>query len=267
MSGKPVSGTKEWSASSVNIQRGCSHNCLYCYAAANAFRFGQVEKGEWDQEVLLEKALAKNYGKRQGTIMFPTTHDITPTNLPHAIAVLKKMLESGNKVLIVSKPHLECVEAMCRELEPYKDQILFRFTIGSASEQLLGLWEPGAPSFRERFESLKHAHAAGFDTSVSMEPLLEPEEEDIEQLIRWLDPFVTDSIWLGKANRLVERIKRNGQWNDVIERLVTALLASQTDERILRLYGLLRDHPKVKWKESIKAVVGIDRPTEAGLDQ
>ena len=28
----------------------------------------------------------------------------------------------------------------------------------------------------------------------------------------------------------------------------------------------LKDHPKVKWKESIKKVVGIKAPSEKGLD-
>jgi len=44
------------------------------------------------------------------------------------------------------------------------------------------------------------------------------------------------------------------------------LLQSQSDERILSLYEKLKDHPKIKWKESIKKVVGLQIPTEAGLD-
>jgi hypothetical protein len=45
-----------------------------------------------------------------------------------------------------------------------------------------------------------------------------------------------------------------------------ALMATQTDDRIRELYAKLKDDPKIKWKESIKKVVGIDIPTESGLD-
>ena len=42
MSKKPISGTKEWSVSSVNCITGCEHNCRYCYARANALRFKRI---------------------------------------------------------------------------------------------------------------------------------------------------------------------------------------------------------------------------------
>ena len=29
---RPATGTREWAASNVNIQDGCEHDCLYCYA-------------------------------------------------------------------------------------------------------------------------------------------------------------------------------------------------------------------------------------------
>jgi hypothetical protein len=35
---------------------------------------------------------------------------------------------------------------------------------------------------------------------------------------------------------------------------------------MLALYARHRHDPKIKWKDSIKAVVGLHRPTAAGLD-
>ena len=75
--------------------------------------------------------------------------------------MLRKLLAAGNEVLIVTKPHLECVERLCRELAAYKEKIVFRFTIGAMDDELLAFWEPGAPAFAERLAALKHAHAAG----------------------------------------------------------------------------------------------------------
>ena len=264
---KPVSGTSEWAASGHNIQTGCGHGCLYCYAHAMASRFDRVPEGGWTCEVLNPVGMAKVFGQRKGTIMFPTAHDITPANLTESTEVLERMLKPGNHVLIVSKPHLACISHLCRELAPYKDQILFRFTIGSALDGTLGFWEPGAPTFRERMLSLVYAHAQGFKTSVSMEPMLDTEEMLIRACVQQVEPFVTDSIWLGKVNKLETRLRANGHWEiPGVADMARALVASQSDERIHSLYAALKDNPKVKWKESIKVVVGLEVPTEAGLD-
>lgn len=262
---KKVSGTKEWAASNVNIQVGCSHGCRYCYAKASAIRFGRATPESWTTEDIRLDAVEKNYGKRKGTIMFPTTHDITPGNITEATTVLKKMLAPGNRVLIVSKPHLDCIQKLCAALAPWKDNVLFRFTIGGTPRHL-SFWEPGAPDFSERVKALQWAHKAGFDTSVSMEPLLSIDEDEIVRLVEVFAPHVTDAIWLGKMNKPEERLTKNGDWNEETQAAVEELLASQTDERITALYERLKDHPKVKWKESVKAVVGLEIPTEAGLD-
>jgi DNA repair photolyase len=263
---KTVSGTKEWAATNANVMTGCSHGCLYCYASASAFRFERVEPGKWGDERVNKRALEKGYGKRKGTIMFPTAHDITPDNLSHCKTVLSKMLEAGNDVLIVSKPHLVCIRDLCEALKEFKDQILFRFTIGSVMRSILAFWEPNAPEPAERITCLKHAFENGFATSVSMEPLLDVKEDDIAKAVRAMEGLVTDAIWLGKANKLMDRLGRNKQLTEEVEKRAQELIESQSDERIVSLYERFKDHPKIKWKESIKEVVGIEVPTEAGLD-
>jgi hypothetical protein len=44
------------------------------------------------------------------------------------------------------------------------------------------------------------------------------------------------------------------------------LLASQSDGKIRLLYERLKSNPKIKWKESIKKVVGLPVATVAGYD-
>jgi len=265
---RPVSGTREWAASNFNCMKGCSHGCLYCYALANAKRFKLDHADSWETETSDPKNVNKKFGKRNGTIMYPTTHDLTPGNLRHTLTPLKAMLEAGNNVLLVSKPHLEVIDTVCHHCEPYRDQLLFRFTIGAADDVILKFWEPGAPNFMERWLALGHAHQRKFRTSVSMEPLLETNEDTVVELVEeTLAPHVTDSIWIGKMNKPEERLKRNGHWDrEDVQEMAGALMASQSDERIMSLYERLKDHPLIKWKESIKEVVGIEVPTEAGLD-
>ncbi|MCP3685921.1 MAG: hypothetical protein GY861_25015 [bacterium] len=124
-------------------------------------------------------------------------------------------------------------------------------------------WEPNAPDFSERLECLRIAHEYGFQTSVSCEPML---DNDVEQLVELVAPFITDSIWIGKANLLLTRLKINGVLDAETLAKANQLLEWQSDANILALYDKLKDNPQIKWKESIKEVVGIQLATESGLD-
>ena len=259
---KRISGTKEWSNHSVNCVQGCEHNCLYCYARYNAInRWKTVEPNKWKNEKILEKQVNKFRGSKKGVTMFPTTHDITPNTLDPCMTVMHKLLKAGNQLLIVSKPHIECVVRMCEEFEEYKDQILFRFTIGAKSENVLSYWEPNAPCYGERLACLKLAYLTGYKTSVSCEPLLEYTR--IEEMVKDFEPYVTDAIWIGKLNSSRERIEINSIDK---ENAVQIIENNQTDEMVLDLYDKLKDNPKIKWKESYKEVIGIDNPNKEGMD-
>ena len=43
-------GTKEWSNVSINIAKGCYHNCGYCYARkiATRYRADSLEAKNWE---------------------------------------------------------------------------------------------------------------------------------------------------------------------------------------------------------------------------
>ena len=174
--------------------------------------------------------------------------------------VLKKLVESGNQVVVVLKPHLEIVQRLCGELKQFREKILFRFTITATDDKILSFWEPNAPPCKERKASLKWAFEAGFKTSVSVEPMLDSEK--IDDLVKALLPYVNDAIWIGKMNHL-GRIKTGG---DGLKAEIERIKAGQTDEKIWAIYNRHKDNPKIKWKESIKKVVGIPPVEKAGMD-
>ncbi len=194
---KITEGTKEWADSNVNVYNGCSNNCRYCYAKKMAIRFKRKTNATWKiMEPKLNK-IHKGYAKRQGRVMFPTSHDITEESLSNCIIVLRKLINAGNEVLVTTKPRLTCIKAICTEFTNEKRLLQFRFTITSLENQRLKFWEPGAPPFEGRFKSLKFAFRQGFMTSVSIEPFL---DADPFPLINKLFPFCTESIWIGKMN-------------------------------------------------------------------
>ena len=259
--GPKPGGTQEWAVRSVNCCSGCSHDCRYCYAREMAVRYGQLKPEQWKEEKIRWKDVRKKYGRIDGTVMFPSSHDITPHNLLACLIVLRKLLETGNRVLIVSKPHLECIETICRAFEEHKAQILFRFTIGAMDNQILSFWEPNAPSYDERKEALKHAFQKGFETSVSAEPMLD--SGHIEDLVNDLMPFVTNAIWIGLMNHL----KGITVEDEAVKSALQKIRDGQSKERIMAIYQRLRGNAKIKWKSHIKKIVGIPLAEKAGMDR
>lgn len=260
---KVAHGTQEWAAHNVNIQLGCEHNCKYCYAKSMGIRFKRCDSSGWDSpQILIDKvnAFPKKYS---GKVMFPTTHDITPFNINECISVLTGLCGMGNDVLIVTKPHLDCIRRLCTVLAGYRSSILFRFTIGSTDDAVLSFWEPNAPSFSERKKAVEHAYKEGFRTSISCEPMLDTNPSTIINAIR---KYVTDSIWLGRVNQLPAGISMNCPQDDISKTAARDLLGAQTDSWIMDLYSDWKSDKMIKWKDSVKKVVGLRRPTTKGLD-
>jgi DNA repair photolyase len=260
---KEVFGTLEWAAKNANFISGCSHDCKYCYSKEMAIRFKRKTAQNWKNEEIREESLKKKFKKIDGKYMFPSSHDIHPSHINESLFFLKKILEAGNDVLIVTKPHFECIEAICKEFTDYKENIMFRFTIGSASSKILEFWEPGAPCYEERLSCLKFSFALGFETSLSCEPML---DNNTEQLVIETLPFITDSIWVGKANFLIKRLNTNKCNSKEEIQKAEELIEWQKDENIKLLYNKFKENPQIKWKESIKKVVNIQISTTKGLD-
>ena len=244
-------GVREWADATMNVCLGCQHACLYCFAQEIASRFKRKTAGDWQHEELTEQANIISYPAHKGVVMFPTTHDITPLTVDAYIRVAKKILEAGNQLLLVSKPHLDCMTKVLNALRPWRDQMLCRFTIGTLDEKVARAWEPGAPSPKERVKVLKLAHRRGFRTSVAMEPLLGGATTAIKGMDA-MEPYVTDTIWIGKMNRIRNRVKIT---TPEIEAMVAAIEIAQADDNIIMIWEMLDREPKVQWSNSIKKVL------------
>jgi DNA repair photolyase len=226
-----------------------------------AVRFKQVTADQWPHERIRPKDVSKIHKKYDGQVMFPSSHDITPNNLNACLTVMNNLLVAGNRVLVVSKPHFECIKAICEMFRSFKQQILFRFSIGACDNRILSYWEPNAPSYNERKQCLTYAHQAGFQTSVSVEPMLD--SANIDTLIGELLPYVIHSIWIGKMNHL-GRFKKGT--NIVLKQANNRIRQGQMDIIIKQIYERYKTNPLIRWKKEIKIVVGIPVSKINGLD-
>ncbi|MFB0523947.1 MAG: hypothetical protein ACETVZ_00275 [Phycisphaerae bacterium] len=248
-------GTKEWAETNVNIQLGCEHGCRYCYARYNAVtRFKLCTAKQWLEPAIIRSQVTRSFLKRFGVVMFPSTHDITPRNLSESICVLRKLLAAGNKVLLVSKPHFNCIKPICESFQKYRKRLSFRFTIGSKDGQTLAFWEPNAPGFHERFKCLIYVYHKKYCTSVSCEPFLGDIYKTIS-LYMMVKRYITDSFWIGKLRDFDNRVDLSGVTPEEMERFVNPLKAAQCDETVWTIYEQLRNERLIKWKDSIREVI------------
>lgn len=243
-------GTREWAEESANICLGCSHNCRYCYARDKALSSNLITSEEdWATErVNMEKVNARQYKRDNNLTMFPTNHDITPAILEPCLTVMTNMLQVGKNLLVVSKPHQECIRTICERFTGYKAQILFRFTIGSLDAERTAFFEPGAPTPQERLECLKLACRAGYKTSVSIEPMLE-DEIGTRAVISAVYPYVTEDIWIGMMNSLRRRFVGSEQ---ELSESIRYFYHANSRAAVIDLYNRFKDDWKIKWKESVQ---------------
>lgn len=247
---KILFGTKEWAPHNFNFVHGCSNDCSYCYAKEMAIRFKRKTPETWKIEEAVSMQ-GKSFRKRDGRIMIPSSHDITPDNIEIALDIINKLLQNGNELLIVTKPNVSCVKRLVDQFEKYIPSIQMRFTIGSTSTEVLKLWEPGATSFEDRLQAVRYAFEHGYSTSISAEPLL---DETPDALYEELRHYVTDSLWIGKMNFPDRRIKMNSALSEIPLHVKT-LMEAQSDEKIIEMWKKYKNNPMIEWKESIKKVI------------
>lgn len=234
---------QEWADKGINVFKGCSNDCRYCYARAESVRLHGNTPEQWKNEILNEKVYQKGWRLSKKSLIFPSTHDITPGTYDACEEVLKKVLAAGNKVLVISKPRPDLIEKLCDALAPYKKQVNFRFTITAQNENLLAFWEPNAPDYKDRKKALVLAHEKNFMTSISIEPMLD--SANVEKLIEDLKPYTTDSIWVGTMNMIRKRVKND---SPRVEEEIGKIQAGQAPGKLKPIYLKYKNDPLIKWK-------------------
>jgi DNA repair photolyase len=200
---------------------------------------------------LRKEDVAKEYRRFSGRVMFPSSHDIfdIPEFEEATFTILSKLLKNKNNVLIATKPRLNVIKHIDESFSNNKKNIQFRFTITSQQDNLLKFWEPNAPRFRERMESLRFAFQKGYKTSVSIEPFLDYNPVELVELV---EPFTTESIWLGKMNYIPRKnillIER--KYYDNIRK-------NYEIKHLWDIYFQLKDNPLIRFKDSIRTKLGI----------
>jgi len=217
---EPKGRALEYCERAVNLYRGCSHGCRYCYAP-NALHMHREEFSSVVSRPGVIYSLRAEAPKHAGreVLMCFTTDPYSPGSdgtTREAIGVLQS---SGCRVVILTKGGQRSV-ADFDLLRPGVDKYGSTLTFSRNQDSIE--WEPGASLPEERIAALKEAKRRGIVTWASFEPVIDPEQTleliaavagvvDLCKIGRWNHDVRSKAIdWESFTRRAVEQCRKQG---------------------------------------------------------
>lgn len=205
---EPKGAAREYAPLALNIYRGCTHRCAYCYAPgscrmAKDFYFSSANpKDDIISRVESDAKKLSDAGDRRTILLSfigdpyqPAEGDLRLTRL-----VIRTLMRYGLEFSILTKG---ARLAMDRDFELLQDYPWVRFgvTLSLHKTSSLARWEPCCDSVLERLEALRVAHDFGIKTWMSVEPVIYPDEA-LDIILFSMD-FI-DHYKIGKINHCHE---------------------------------------------------------------
>ena len=194
---EPKGKAREYCSLAVNLYKGCSHGCLYCYAPSATYRTREdfAEKVEPRYGIIdAIKKEAASYAGQDVHLCFTCDPyqqiEMTAQLTRRAIKALKV---AGCNVVILTKGGQRSIVDF--DLLTPSDKYGATLTFTSRADSLK--WEPGAADPSERIGALMEAHEKGIQTWASLEPVIDPEQS--LELIHMTHQYV-DVFKVGKWN-------------------------------------------------------------------
>ena len=223
---RPEGKAREYADLALNIYKGCTHGCLYCFGpAATHCKKDQYFSGAWPKKDILKRV------KRQcANLSAAATPEIWISFIGDAYQpeeqelgltreTIKILIQHELKFTILTKGGMRAARDF--DLLRRYPEARFGTSLVFLDRKLAAHWEPhaAAPPFREM--ALQEAKSQGISTWVSLEPVI-----DSEEALRVIRKYhkVVDHWKVGKINYWPE-IEKQVDWIAFREE-VTELLES-----------------------------------------
>jgi len=181
----------------VNPYVGCQHGCTYCYARFMRRFTGHKEPwGEFVDVKINALALLKHQMAKRppGRVWVSGVCDpYQPLESKYELTrkCLEILVEYGWPITVQTKSPL-----VLRDIDLLRrsDKIEVGLSVTSADDGIRTLFEPGAPSIRERIAALEELHLAGVRTYAMIAPMLPGTDELADQLTGKVDYVLIDRM-------------------------------------------------------------------------
>lgn len=192
----------------LNVYRGCSHDCKYCYARYS-HKYLQ-EKGDFSHKIFVKTNIVEALERQlrspkwdKGVINLGGVTDnyqyaeMVEEQMPE---ILRLMIRYNNPIIISTKSDLilrdyDLIDELSR-----KTYVNIASTITTADERLQRKVEPGAVSPKRRFTMLREFRKTKASTAVHMMPLmpyLTDGEENLEAIFSQAKEIQVDYLLAG----------------------------------------------------------------------
>ncbi|MBI3320451.1 MAG: radical SAM protein, partial [Candidatus Omnitrophica bacterium] len=224
---------------SVNPYRGCFHACAYCFARPTHEYFGFGAGTDFERKIfvkprapqLLEEAFRRPSWKGERVIFSGVTDCYQPLEAAWKLTrgCLEVCLKFRNPVGLITKSLLvrrdaELLANLVREAEAHVS-----LSIPFFDERVARLIEPGTPTIRRRFETIRLLADAGVSVGIGIAPIIPGlNDQDIPRLL-------TEAKRCGAQFAFKTLLRLSGSVKDVFfHRLQEALplAASKIEHRI-----------------------------------
>jgi DNA repair photolyase len=192
----------------VNPYVGCQHSCVYCYARFMKRFTGHTESwGEFvDVKINAPELLADEVKRKKvGRVWISGVCDpYQPLEKRYMITekCLEILVENGWPFTVQTKSPL-----VLRDIEILKkaNDTEVGFTITTADERVKRIFEPGAPSLRQRIEASAKLHSESIKTFAMIAPILPGAEGLVSILKGKVGYVILDRMNYHYADRVYRR--------------------------------------------------------------
>ncbi len=175
---QPRGKAGEYSRLAINLYKGCSHQCEYCYAPACTYKSKSDFSKPTPRVGILKKiendACKLNEVNESGPVLLCFTCDpYQPIDDQYKLTrkTIEILHENNISVMILTKGGQRAE----RDFDLLSSDDWFGVTLTTLDYNESLKWEPGAETPDARINSLRIAHNKGIKTWVSLEPVLNPE--------------------------------------------------------------------------------------------
>jgi DNA repair photolyase len=166
----------------INVYRGCSHSCVYCFARPTHTYLGFDAGADFDREIVVKVNAAEVLRRELGRRSWRGAHVAMGTNTdPYQRCegryrltrrVLKVLRDYRNPCSVLTKSPL-----LTRDLDLFEELadtagFSASLSIGTLDEEVWRRTEPGTPHPRARIAAVRRLRAAGLPCGVMIAPVL-----------------------------------------------------------------------------------------------
>jgi DNA repair photolyase len=186
------SGSRAPSNWTINVYRGCSHGCSYCFARPTHEYLGLNIGEDFDSKIVvkinavdkLRAELADPRWQGEAVAMGTNTDPYQRAEAKYKLTrgVLEALTEHANPFSILTKSPL-----VTRDLDVLIEaakatDVSVNFSIATLDERVWRATEPGSPNPRRRIDAMAQLSAAGIKTGALMAPILPGMSDGAAQL-------------------------------------------------------------------------------------